>query len=62
VQALGESGATAVDADQRDRPTGVLLDYLVGDPHQGAAHVIVVEDDRGVRRQNRLLPGLTGPG
>jgi hypothetical protein len=37
-----------MDAHQGDRTAGILLDDLVGDPHERAAHVIVVEDDRGV--------------
>ena len=46
VQPLGEVRAAAVDADERDGAVGVLLDDLVGDPHERAAHVIAVEDDR----------------
>jgi hypothetical protein len=33
----------------------------MGDPHERAAHIIAVEDDR-LGRQNVLLPGLSGPG
>jgi hypothetical protein len=34
----------------------------VCDPLQRAAHIVAVEDDRGLRVQLLLLPGLTGPG
>ena len=47
MEPLRQERAAAVDSDERDRPVGILLDDLVGDPHQRAAHVIVVEDDRG---------------
>ena len=45
VQPRGEVGAAAVDADERDLPVGVLLDDLVGDPHERPPHVVLVEDD-----------------
>ena len=45
VQALGEMGAAAVDADERDGPAGVLLDDLVRDAYERAADVVLVEDD-----------------
>ena len=66
LQPLGEDRAATMDADDRDadlalrpRSRRVLLDDLVRDPHQRAAHVIAVEDDRAIR--HLLLPGLTGP-
>jgi hypothetical protein len=34
----------------------------VRDPHQGAAHVIAIEDDRALLQPALLLPGLAGPG
>ena len=61
VQAAREDGAATMDADQRDLVVGVLLDDLMGDPHQGAAHVVMVEDDL-VLLQSESLPGLSGPG
>ena len=54
--------ATLVDRGHRELPVGVLLDDLVCDPLQRAAHVVTVEHDRGLRVQLLLLPGLTGPG
>ena len=46
VQALGEHRAAALDADDREVLRAlVLLDDLVCDPHQGAPHVVAVEDD-----------------
>jgi hypothetical protein len=34
----------------------------VGDPHERAAHVVLVEDDLLMVHQCFRLPGLTGPG
>ena len=46
MQPLAQDGAAGVDADQRETiGTRVLLDDLVGDPHQGAAQIVTVEDD-----------------
>ena len=53
VQARGEMGAAAVDADEGDGPAAVLLDDLVRDAHERAADVVLVEDD--------LLLGHSGP-
>jgi hypothetical protein len=39
----------------------VLLDDLVGDAHQRAAHPVLVEDDL-LSGHGGLLVGLTGPG
>src|SRR5207237_10757011 len=60
VQAPGQDGSPPMDADDRDRPVGVLLDDLVRDPHQCAAHVIVVEDDRGGLQRAPSWPYGTG--
>jgi len=50
-----------VDPDDRQALVlGVLLDDLMGDPHERAAHVVAAEDDLLVGHE--LLPGLTGPG
>ena len=65
VQALGEHGAAALDADDREVLRAlVLLDDLVCDPHQGAPHVVPVEDDLAavVVHVVSVLPGLSGPG
>jgi hypothetical protein len=70
VQALREDCAPAVNADDRDRASfgrgflsdRVLLDDLVCDPHERAAHVIAIEDDRALLQTCLLLPGLAGPG
>jgi hypothetical protein len=62
VQSLSEDGAATMDAYQRYRPghlsdrtpvpdpdpDGVLLDDLVRDPHERAAHMIAIEDDRAL--------------
>ena len=64
MQALGEHRAAAMDAHQRDPPVWVLLDDLVSDPHQRAAHVIAVEDDRALYQRAPSWPhgtGLKGP-
>ena len=64
VQPPGEMGAAAVDADQRHRTVRVLLDNLVCDPHQRAANVIAVEDDRRGFQRAPSWPrgtGLKGP-
>jgi hypothetical protein len=50
-----------VDAHDRDViRTGVLLDDLVRDPHQGAAKIVAIEHDLlKVFFQNAPLPGLS---
>jgi hypothetical protein len=48
VQPRRQMGAAPVDADERDRPVGVLLDDLVRDPHERAPDVVLVEDDLGM--------------
>src|SRR5262249_11836837 len=53
-----------MDADKRDRPFRVLLDDLVSDPHERAAHVIPVKNDRGGFQRAPSWPrwtGLKGP-
>ena len=60
VQPRGEMRTTAMDADERERPVGVLLDDLVRYPHERAADVVLVQDDALLRHM--VLPGLTGPG
>jgi rhodanese-related sulfurtransferase len=60
LQAPRQHRPTPVNPDERHRAVRVLLDNLVSDPHQRAAHVIAVEYDRC--HLNALLPGLTGPG
>src|SRR5947209_7803694 len=53
-----------MDTDQRDRSVRVLLDDLVSDPHERAAHVITVEDDRNCLQRAPSWPhgtGLKGP-
>ena len=60
VQAVGEVGAAAVDADEGDRAARVLLHDLVRDPDERPAHVVLVEDDLLLLHMD--LPGLTGPG
>jgi hypothetical protein len=60
VHPLGEVCTAPVNANDGDRPLGILLDDLVSDPQERAAHIIAVEDDRcGF---HLLLPGLSGPG
>jgi hypothetical protein len=51
--------ASGVSASLPDR---VLLNDLVCDPHQRAAHMIAIEDDRARLQTCLLLPGLAGPG
>ena len=62
AQPRGEQRAPAVDAHdrQRRRGIGVLLDDLVRDADERAAHVVPVEDD--LLLGHGLLPGLSGPG
>ena len=60
VQARGEVRAAAVDADERDGPAGVLLDDLVRDAHERAAHVVLVEDDLWFRHPVPSWPRGTG--
>ncbi len=49
VQAPGEHRAAPVDPDDREvGRTLVALDDLMGDPHQGAPHVVAVQDDLAV--------------
>ncbi len=61
LQALGEHGAAAVDADEREPlRVAAVLDDLVRDARERPAHVLAVEDD--LRFWHRVLPGLTGPG
>ena len=42
---LEREGPAPVDADERDLAVGVLLDDLVGDPHERAPDVVLVQDD-----------------
>ena len=60
VQPRGQVRAAAVDADERHVPVGVLLDDLVGDPHERAADVVVVEDDLLLRHSRPSWPLGTG--
>ena len=61
AQSAGQQSAATMDAHDRQAVVlGVLLDDLVSDPHERAAHVVAVEDD--LLAVHRLLPGLTGPG
>src|ERR1700747_2730533 len=60
LQPLGEVGAPAMDADERNRAGRVLLDDLMSDSHERAAHVVAVEGDL-CGFQLLLLSGLTGP-
>jgi hypothetical protein len=49
VEALRQHRPATVDADERNgRPLlgRVLLDDLVSDPHERAAHSVAVEDNR----------------
>ena len=46
VQPLAQYRAAPVDADKRNLSIRILLDDLVGDPHERAAHVIAVQSDR----------------
>jgi hypothetical protein len=65
VQAGGEVGAAAVDPDERDVAAGVLLDDLVGDPHERAPDVVLVQDDLLLRHSVPSWPlraGLKGRG
>ena len=63
VQPLAQDGTACVDADQGDAIRArVLLDDLVGDPHQCAAQVVAVQDDLVISAQLLPLPGLSGPG
>ena len=48
LQSTGEMRATAMDADEGDLIIRVLLDDLMGDPHERAAHVVAPEDDRRI--------------
>ena len=62
LQALGEHGAAAVDADERELlGIAAVLDDLVRDAREHPAHVLAVEDDLRVWHVC-VLPGLTGPG
>jgi hypothetical protein len=45
VDAVGQDRPARVDADDRERLRGVLLNDLVCDPHQRAPQILAIEDD-----------------